>query len=140
MSLKRKDDILKAGRYRFRDKHGKYVYVTVAEDCEVGTPCELWVTLPDENKQSVQEHKTDITIAAALFSLARKAGAKFTATLEAMENCSYSDKAITSELIKVLKEHCPPRKAAMLEFEAEAREKYGEDEDKSKEVDNDNEL
>lgn len=122
---KRPDDVLSAGRYRFPDEQHRSVYVTIADHHDSKTPCEVWITLPDENKPSQQALRTDITVAAALFSLARKSGASFTETLDAMEGACYSKQAISAKLVEVLIRHCSREKAAMMEFEAASRKAYG---------------
>jgi hypothetical protein len=110
-------DVLDSKRYLVKDLRGRNLYVTVADDPVVGTPVELWITMPDENKQSEQVLKTDILTIATLFSEARDAGAKYTKLLSAMERVCYSKASIPYQIIEILKIHCPVEEAKSLEFE-----------------------
>ena len=110
-------DVLKSTRYKMYDQQGRHVYLTVADDPVVGTPLELWVTLPDENKLEEQVLKTDVTTIAALFTEARQGGVPYSKLFVAMDRTCYSKQSIPYLLLTKLEEHCPLDKAKRLEFE-----------------------
>lgn len=114
-------DVLKSTRYKMYDMQGRHVYLTVADDPVVGTPLELWVTLPDENKPTEQELKTDVTTIAALFTEARQGGAPYSKLFVAMDRTCYSKRSIPYLLLNQLEEHCPLERARRLEFEFETQ-------------------
>jgi len=103
------------------DMQGRHVYLTVADDPVIGTPLELWVTLPDENKPTEQELKTDVTTIAALFTEARQGGVPYSKLFVAMDRTCYSKRSIPYLLLNQLEEHCPLERARRLEFEFETQ-------------------
>ncbi len=109
--------VLNSKRYLVKDIQGRNIYLTICDCPFVGTPLELWITLPDENKDSEQVLKTDIVTMVTLFTEAREAGAKYTKILDAMERVCYSKKATTYQILELLRIHCPRNKASDLEFE-----------------------
>jgi hypothetical protein len=116
-ALNPQTNVLSGKKYKVVDLKGRNIYLTIADCPVVGTPLELWITLPDENKPSEQQLKTDIVTLVTLFTEARQAGAKYTKLLAAMERVSYHKYAISSQIVKLLKTHCPVDKARGLEFE-----------------------
>ena len=117
--MRRTYDVLKSARYKMYDSKGRHVYLTVADDPIVGTPLELWVTLPDENKASEQVLKTDITTIAALFTEARQGGVPYSKLFKSMKQTCYSKQSIPHLLLLQLEQHCPLDRAKRLEFEFE---------------------
>lgn len=123
--MSQKTDVLKSRRYRIEDEKDRHIYLTIALEPEVGTPYEVWITMPDENKRSEQKIKTSMTMIAALFTEAREQGAPYSKMLKAMERCCYVKDAVPSRVVEVLRTECDEKKAAMLEFEAKARREFG---------------
>lgn len=112
-----KQNVLKSKRYRIKDSKGRYLYVTICDDPEIGTPCELWVTVFDENKAAEQNVKTDITTVATLFTEAREGGVPYTKLVIAMENVCYSKASNPARILRLLQTHCTIDHAKLLEFE-----------------------
>lgn len=108
---------LSGKRYRILDEKMRNIYLTVGDDPVVGTPLEIWVTMPDENKLSEQVLKTDVTTVVALFTEARQGGVPYTKLIRAMEKVCYSKQAIPAKILNVLLQHCPKDTAERLEFE-----------------------
>lgn len=117
-----KTDILTAKRHRVSDRTGtKHTYITVCNDPVVGTPCEVWVTVNEENKNKMQKLKSEVTAVAALFSLSREFGAPYTKAVETMQGVCYSEVSIPAKILEILLKHCSLKEAKMLEFEASQR-------------------
>ena len=112
-----KTDVLKATRYRIEDGHNRHLYVTICFDPDVGTPYELWVTVPEENKAPEQAVRTSATMIAALFSEARQHGVPYTKLLRSMERVIYDKSCIPARMYRLLLRHCTMEKAELLEFE-----------------------
>jgi hypothetical protein len=109
-------------RYEIHDSKERNLYVTICDDPVVGTPLEMWITLPDENKLTEQILKTDITTIAALFSEARQGGVPYTKLFKAMKQVCYSKVSIPYQLLQLLDIHCPMKNAKALEFEASEKQ------------------
>lgn len=112
-----KEDMLKAVRYQVDDSKGRHLYVTICLDPVVGTPYEIWVTVPDENKAVEQAVRTSVTMIAALFTEARQGGVTYTKLYKTMENVCYSKASIPARIMRLLIMNCPLDKAEALEFE-----------------------
>lgn len=123
-----KTDVLKATRYRIEDGEGRHLYVTICFDPDVGTPYELWVTVPEENKAPQQAVRTSATMIAVLFTESRQHGAPYTKVLSAMENVIYDKSCVPARMYRLLLRHCTMEKAEMLEFE-HASQRQGENND-----------
>lgn len=112
-----KTNVLNAKRYRVEDSQGRYLYVTICIDPTIGTPYELWVTVPDENKAVEQDVRTSATMIAALFSEARQAGVPYTKLYKSMDEVCYSKASIPARILRLLAKDCPIKEAEAKEFE-----------------------
>lgn len=115
--MRQPDDTLSAVRYRIEDSLGRGMYVTIALDPSFGTPLELWVTVPEEQKPAEQGVRTEITTIAALFTEARQGGVPYTKLLQTMEGTIYQKSSATARILRLLQRHCSMVDAEAMEFE-----------------------
>lgn len=112
-----KEDVLNAVRYRVEDGKGRHLYCTICLDPKIGTPYEIWVTVPEENKAPEQAVRTSATMICALFSEARQNGVSYTKLLRTIESVIYDKSSVPARIYRLLLMHCPIDKAEELEFE-----------------------
>lgn len=110
-------EVLTGKRYNLTDYTGRNLYITIADCPVVGTPRELWVTVPEENKPAESEIRTHLTTIAALFSEAREGGVPYTKLVKTMESTCYNKATAAAKILRLLLVHCPVKVADRLELE-----------------------